>query len=70
MMFTVEEINLMCCFDTSSRKRLIAEMKELPIGDLEDEMAELLFHTIRKLESISDEEVSELYIAPDSMIED
>lgn len=37
MMFTVEEINLMCCFDTSSRKRLIAEMKELPIGDLEDE---------------------------------
>jgi hypothetical protein len=70
MMFTVEEINLMCCFDTSSRKRLIAEMKELPIGDLEDEMAELLFHTIRKLESISDEEFSELYIAPDSMIDD
>ena len=70
MKFTVEEINLMCCFDTSSRKRLIAEMKELPIGDLEDEMAELLFHTIRKLESISDEEFSELYIAPDSMIDD
>ena len=70
MMFTVEEINLMCCFDTSSRKRLIAEMKELPIGDLEDEMAELLFHTIRKLESISDEEFSELYIAPDSMMDD
>lgn len=70
MMFTVEEINLMCCFDTSSRKRLIAEMKELPIGYLEDEMAELLFHTIRKLESISDEEFSELYIAPDSMIDD
>ena len=36
MMFTVEEINLMCCFDTSSRKRLIAEMKELPIGELDD----------------------------------
>lgn len=70
MMFTVEEINLMCCFDTSSRKRLIAEMKELPIGELDDEMAELLFHTVRKLESISDEEFLELYIAPDSMMDD
>ena len=70
MMFTVEEINLMCCFNTSSRKRLIAEMKELPIGELDDEMAELLFHTVRKLESISDEEFLELYIAPDSMMDD
>ena len=25
--FTVEETNLMCCFNTSSRKRLIADMK-------------------------------------------
>lgn len=41
--FTVEETNLMCCFDTSSRKRLIAEMKSLPINELDDEMAELLF---------------------------
>lgn len=69
MMFTVEEINLMCCFDTSSRKRLIAEMKELPIGELDDEMAELLLHTVRKLESISNEEFLELYIAPDSMMD-
>ena len=42
MFFTVEETNLMCCFDTSSRKRLIAEMKSLPINELDDEMAELL----------------------------
>ena len=35
MFFTVEETNLMCCFDTSSRKRLIAEMKSLPIDELE-----------------------------------
>ncbi len=70
MKFTVEEINLMCCFDTSSRKRLIAEMKSLPIGELDDEMSELLFHTVRKLESITDEEFSELYIAPDSMMDE
>ena len=49
MFFTVEETNLMCCFDTSSRKRLIAEMKAMPIDKLDDEMAELLFHTVRKL---------------------
>ena len=55
MFFTVEETNLMCCFDTSSRKRLIAEMKSLPINELDDEMAELLFHTVRKLEGITDE---------------
>lgn len=70
MKFTVEETNLMCCFDTSSRKRLIAEMKSVPIGEMDDEMAELLFHTVRKLESITDEEFSELYIAPDSMMDD
>ena len=70
MKFTVEETNLMCCFDTSSRKRLIAEMKELPIGELDDEMAELLFNTVRKLESITDEEFSEIYIAPDSLLDD
>ena len=70
MKFTVEEINLMCCFDTSSRKQLITVMKSLPISELDDEMAELLFHTVRKLESITDEEFSELYIAPDSMMDD
>lgn len=43
MFFTVEETNLMCCFDTSSRKRLIAEMKSLPINELDDEMAEPAF---------------------------
>ena len=70
MFFTVEETNLMCCFDTSSRKRLIAEMKALPIDELDNEMAELLFHTVRKLESMSDETFSQLYIVPDSLIED
>ena len=70
MFFTVEETNLMCCFDTSSRKRLIAEMKSLPINELDDEMAELLFHTVRKLEGITDVAFAQLYIAPDSMMDD
>lgn len=70
MFFTVEETNLMCCFDTSSRKRLIAEMRAMPIDKLDDEMAELLFHTVRKLESMTDEAFSQLYIVPDSLIDD
>lgn len=70
MKFTVEEINLMCCFDTSSRKRLIEEMKSLPIGELDEEIVELLFHTVQKLEGITDEAFAQLYIAPDSMMDD
>lgn len=70
MFFTVEETNLMCCFDTSSRDKLIAEMKELPLNDLDDEMTELLSHTVQKLEQITDDEFSELYIMPDNMMDD
>ena len=70
MFFTVEETNLMCCFDTASRTRLIAEMKSLPINELDDEMAELLFHTARKREGITDAAFDQLYIAPDSMMDD
>ena len=40
------------------------------IDELDDEMAELLFHTVRKLESITDEAFAQLYIAPDSMMDD
>lgn len=39
--FTVEETNLMCCFNTSSRKRLIADMKSVTLNDMDGEIAEL-----------------------------
>ena len=68
--FTVEETNLMCCFDTSSRSKLISEMKNLPINDLDNEMAELICQTVRKLENITDAEFDAQYIAPDIMIDD
>lgn len=70
MMFTVEETNLMCCFDTSSRSNLIAEMKSIPLGELDTEMKELFFHTIQKLEKMTDAEFEAIYIAPDSMMDD
>ena len=34
MMFTYEEINLMCIYDTSSRKGLISELTKIMTGFL------------------------------------
>ena len=68
--YTVEEINLMCCFNTSSRKRLIDDMKRVTLHDADSEIAELMYKTIRKLESMSDAEFEELYIMPDGMVDD
>ena len=70
MFFTVEETNLMCCFDTSSRGKLISEMKNLPLNDLDNEMAELLYKTVQKLEGMTDAEFDEYYIVPDSLLDD
>ena len=68
--FTVEEINLMCCFNTSSRKRLIGDMKSVTLNDVDSEIAELMYKTIQKLEAMSDAEFEELYIMPDGMVDD
>ena len=68
--FTVEETNLMCCFNTSSRKRLIDDMKSVTLNDMDGEIAELMYKTVRKLESMSDAEFEELYIMPDGMVDD
>ena len=70
MFFTVEETNLMCCFDTSCRSKLIAEMKNLPLNDLDNEMAELLYKTVQKLEGMTDAEFDQYYIVPDSLLEE
>ena len=62
--FTVEEINLICIFDTSSRANLLAEMKRLTLNDLDDEMQELLHRVVSKLEKMSNEEFSRCDFAP------
>ncbi len=64
--FTVEEINFMCYFDISSRSALIHDMKTTPLNDMDDEMAEMLYRMVQKLENLSDEEFDAMYIAPDS----
>ena len=68
--FTVEEINLMCCFNTSSRKRLIDDMKSVTLNNKDGEIVELMYKTVQKLEAMSDAEFDALYIAPDSMMDD
>ena len=68
--FNVEETNLMCCFDLSSRRRLIFEMKSLPLNELDDEMAGLVYKTVQKLEKLTDAEFKELSIMPDGLVED
>lgn len=68
--FNVEETNLMCCFDLSSRRRLIFEMKSLPLNELDNEMAELVYKTVQKLETLTDAEFKELSTMPDSMMDD
>ena len=68
--FTVEEINLMCCFNTSSRKRLIDDMKSVTLNNTDGDIAELMYKTVQKLETMSDAEFDALYIAPDSVMDD
>jgi hypothetical protein len=59
-MFSSEEINLMCIFDTSSREILIAELLE-SLNDVYDpDMREVFESTIEKLERISDEGFAEI----------
>ena len=67
--FTVEEINLMCCFNTSSRKRLIDDMKSVTLNNKDGEIVELMYKTVQKLEAMSDAEFDALYIAPDSVMD-
>ncbi|MGN8679298.1 transposon-transfer assisting family protein [Oscillospiraceae bacterium HCP3S3_F4] len=68
--FTVEEINLMCCFNTSSRMRLIDDMKSVTLNNKDGEIAKLMYKTVRKLEGMTDAEFDALYIAPDSVMDD
>lgn len=57
-MFTYEEINLMCIYDTSSRKGLISELTKMRkyLDPDEAEILELTDSAICKLEKISDVE--------------
>ena len=54
----------------ANRKRLIDDMKSVTLNDMDGEIAELMYKTIRKLEAMTDAEFEELYIMPDGMMDD
>ena len=56
--FTVEEINLICIYNTGSRKGLLAELSEMQthLQKDETELLELTRLVISKVDAISDED--------------
>jgi hypothetical protein len=64
LLFTVEEENLLCVFDTSSRDALIAGIYDAIDYFEESEMREIADSTLHKLNALTGEEFSELIFSP------
>jgi len=64
-LFSAEETNLMCIFDTSKRETLLGELRDSLLDVYDPDMREIYETTIKKLERITDADFSEigLYIA-------
>ena len=67
MNFTNDEMNLMCIYNTGSRKSLMRELREMRgyIGADQPELLNMTDSALQKLEKISDEEFAELELYPD-----
>jgi len=61
--FTVEEVNLMCIFDTSDREMLIAELLKA-LSDFDDEMLDIAGVVLDKLSNMSDADFTALELYP------
>lgn len=62
--FTVEEVNLMCIFDISSRISLIEGLEVALPGFDEPELAEITMGVLDKLLKMSDEDFNALELYP------
>jgi len=63
--FTVEEVNLLCIFNTQNRNALISELSEA-ITDIEDgDMFEIAQNALNKVSKISDEDFAALEFYPE-----
>ncbi|GHV13173.1 hypothetical protein FACS1894219_07570 [Clostridia bacterium] len=63
--FTLEQINLMCIFDTSDRNSLIADIKAaIPIFD-DPEITEIAENAVSQLEKMSGAKFSALNLYPE-----
>ena len=66
-MFTNDEINLMCIYNTGTREGLIAELMQMRgyLGTEETELLALTDSALGKLRNMSDAEYSALDLFPD-----
>jgi len=64
MLFTVEEENLVCAFDTSSRTALINNIADAMPDFEEPEMCQIAESTLKILNTLTDEEFEELTFHP------
>jgi hypothetical protein len=70
-MFTNDEINLMCIYDTGTREGLIAELTQMRgyLGAEETELLSLTDSALGKLRNMSDTEYAKLDLLPDFDVE-
>ena len=62
--FTVEEENLICAYDISSRTALVSGITDALPHFEETEMREIAENVLRKLDSLTDEEFANLTFHP------
>ena len=67
MIFTNDEMNLMCIYDTGSRTGLMNALYEMrkELSEDEVELRELTDSTLNKLSAMSDEDYEKLELYPD-----
>ena len=70
--FSIEELNLMCIYDTGTRSGLIAGLEKIVLELAPDdaELSELIQSAMKKLVAMSDQEYGELILVPDYEEED
>ena len=70
--FSIEELNLMCIYDTGTRSGLMAGLEKiaLELAPEDEELSELIQSALKKLTAMSDQEYGELILVPDYKEED
>lgn len=65
MYFTIEEENLICIFDVSSRTAFINEISAALHEFIEPELCDIADNILKKLNDMSDEEFDTLIFTPE-----
>lgn len=58
--FSLEELNLMCIYDTSNRDALYSDLCTALLDVYEPEMRDIFESTIEKVKNLTDEEFTEI----------